>query len=357
MVSVILSENATTQTKYKYGLELKENPVGEFSADKSQALVKVQAAALNHRDVWILKGMYPGIKVGSVLGSDAVGYVIKKSDHNDDTIHIGQRVLLNPGSGWVSDERGPEQTFGILGLLPWAGTLTEEPVWMDMEELVACPTHLSNAEAAALPLAGLTAYRALFTKGLVKKDEHVLITGIGGGVALCALQFAVAAGAHVYVTSSSATKIEKAIALGAKGGVNYKDDDFIRELKKLLGKNLLSAVIDGAGGPLYGVYPKVMRTGGIIVNYGQTASVKGVTYSMSHVLKNIDIRGSTMGSRTEFKEMVKFVEENKIKPVVSRVWDGLNAKALDEAIATMSNSEQFGKLVIQISDPSTSPKL
>ncbi|KAI8636764.1 hypothetical protein BD408DRAFT_425620 [Parasitella parasitica] len=353
MVSVILSETATTETKFKYGFELKE--IASTKPALNQALVKVQAAALNHRDVWILKGMYPGITMGSVIGSDAVAYIIENGTKE---LPVGQRVLLNPGSGWISDERGPENTFGILGLLPFAGTLTDEPFAMDHDELIACPQHLSNAEAAALPLAGLTAYRALFTKALVRKDEHVLVTGIGGGVALAALQFAVAAGAHVYVTSSSSEKIKKAIELGAKGGVNYKDENFIAGLKKLLGSNQLSAIIDGAGGPLYNVYPRLMKTGGIIANYGQTASPKGVGFSMTHVLKNIDMRGSTMGSRKEFKDMVQFVDRYKIKPVVSHVWTGLNNKSIDQAIATMSNGDQFGKLVIETNNANNgSPKL
>ncbi|KAI9481269.1 MAG: hypothetical protein EXX96DRAFT_566075 [Benjaminiella poitrasii] len=347
MVSVILSDNATTKTKFKYGLELKENPNASTpSTNQEQSLVKIQAAALNHRDVWILKGMYGGIKLGSVLGSDAVGYVVDTQE----------RVLINPGYGWIADERRPENLFSILGLLPLPGTLTEEPVLFDNDDIVPCPSHLSTAEAAALPLAGLTAYRALFTKGLVRKGDHVLVTGIGGGVALFALQFAVAVGAHVYVTSSSPKKIEKAIELGAEGGVNYKDENCIQELKTLLKGNLLSAIIDGAGGPLYKQYPKLMREGGIISNYGQTADVKGVNYSMSFVVKNIELRGSTMGSRKEFKEMVKFVDEKKIKPVVSRVWNGLNSNSIDEAIAMMSQGNQFGKLVIDFSQ-STIPKL
>jgi D-arabinose 1-dehydrogenase-like Zn-dependent alcohol dehydrogenase len=106
-------------------------------------------------------------------------------------------------------------------------------------------------------------------------------------------------------------------------------------LKKLLGKNQLSAVIDGAGGPLYSLYPKFMRTGGIIANYGQTASTKGVGYTMGHVLKNIDVRGSTMGSRKEYKGMVKFVDQYKIKPVVSKVWQGLDSASIDSAITMM----------------------
>ncbi|ORZ18562.1 hypothetical protein BCR42DRAFT_489907 [Absidia repens] len=322
MVSVILNESPKPNSEFKYSLEIKDQaPVQPTS---SQTLVNIQAAALNHRDVWILKGMYPGIVPGSVIGADAVGIVGQDSA----AFKQGQRVLINPGSGWDKDERGPEGNFRILGLLPCIGTLTDT-VAAESAELFVCPNHLSVAEAAALPLAGLTAYRALFTKGRVAAGQHVLITGIGGGVALFALQFAVAAGAHVYVTSSNPKKIENAIRLGAKGGVNYKDENCIAELKKLLNGNLLSAVIDGAAGPLQKQYPKVMRTGGII---------------------NLDITGSTMGSRQEFKEMVAFVDHHKIKPVVSRVWHGITEGSIDEAINYMKNGEQFGKLVIQISD-------
>jgi NADPH:quinone reductase-like Zn-dependent oxidoreductase len=106
--------------------------------------------------------MYPGLVMGSVLGSDAVGHIAKNGTAE---LPVGQRVLLNPGYGWGSDERGPEKDFRILGLLPCNGTLTEEPIAMDHEELIACPQHLSSSEAAALPLAGLTAYR--YTKQII----------------------------------------------------------------------------------------------------------------------------------------------------------------------------------------------
>ncbi|KAI8338539.1 hypothetical protein BC941DRAFT_460787 [Chlamydoabsidia padenii] len=344
MVSVILTTTPRPDSGFKYGLEVKDQDVPQPTS--SQAIVNIQAAALNHRDVWILKGLYPGIVPGSIIGSDAVGII----GEDTSSFKQGQRVLINPGSGWDKDERGPEGNFKILGLLPCIGTLTDT-VNVDTNELIACPEHLSTAEAAALPLAGLTAYRALFTKAKVQSGEHVLITGIGGGVALFALQFAVAAGAHVYVTSSDPKKIENAIRLGAKGGINYKDDKCMADLKKLLNGNLISAVIDGAGGALYNQYPKVMRTGGIIANYGQTAGGPGVNFSMGNVLKNIDICGSTMGSRSEFKQMVAFVDKHKIKPVVSRVWSSLNEGSINEAINYMRNGEQFGKLVIQISGP------
>ncbi|KAF7721282.1 hypothetical protein EC973_004975 [Apophysomyces ossiformis] len=326
MVAVVLNKSPKPDSGFKYGLELREQSSKEPQG--AESLVKIQAAALNHRDVWILKGMYPGISPDSVMGADAVGIVVQNGPSA--SVEVGQRVLLNPGRGWESDERGPEKDLRMLGLLPCV-----ESVTVDSRGLVPCPSHLSVTEAAALPLVGLTAYRAVFTKALVREGDHVLVTGIGGGVALAALQFAIAAGAHVYVTSSSPDKIERAIQLGAKGGVNYKDSNCMAELKKLLGNNLLSAIIDGAGGPLYAQYPKLMRPGGIIANYGQTASVQGVTYTMGYVLKHIDLRACTLGSRKEFHEMVAFVEKHKIKPVVSRVWQGLNETSINEAIGVM----------------------
>ncbi|ORZ00135.1 NAD-binding protein [Syncephalastrum racemosum] len=343
MVRVVLKSTPKAGTDYKYSAVVVEDSEYPKQGSSQDALVNLQAVAFNHRDLWILKGLYPGIVPESVLGSDAVGTLQGATSK----LAEGRRVLLNPGHGWISRKAGPENKFSILGLLPDVGTFADK-VAIDEDELVACPDHLSTVEAAALPLAGLTAYRALFTKGEVEAGDHVLITGIGGGVALFALQFAVAAGANVYVSSSSDEKIQKAIELGAKGGINYKDDDCIDKLKAKLGDNRLSAIIDGAGGPLYGEYHKVLNLGAKVVQYGHTASPQGVTFNAQYWIKNVDFRGSTMGSRREFHEMVAFVDRHKIKPIVSHTWKGLNQENVDDACNVMDNSDQFGKLVIQL---------
>ncbi|KAF7724707.1 hypothetical protein EC973_000815 [Apophysomyces ossiformis] len=336
MSAIVIAETSGSESDFKFDVKLQKHQVKELEAGES--LVKIHAAALNHRDIWIMKGQYPGPSpVGSVLAADGVGTVVKNG--STAAVEVGQRVLINPGRGWDSDEREPERTFSILGTLA-------ESVTIESKELVPCPDHLSNTEAAALPLVGLTAFRAVFTKAQVKKGDHVLVTGIGGGVAITALQFAIAAGAHVYVTSSSPEKIQRAVSLGAKGGVSYKDENFVAELKKLLGDNLLSAIIDGSGGPLYQQYPDVLRNGGIIVNYGQTAGI--APFNRSAFIKNIELRGSTMGSRREFQEMVTFVKERQIKPIVSQVWHGLSEKSVKEALQVMNQGQQFGKLVIEV---------
>ncbi|GAB5590305.1 hypothetical protein Unana1_05205 [Umbelopsis nana] len=345
MLAVTLNNDVpanASETKYKHSVAV--STIDTPKPAQGQVLVKIQACGYNHRDNWIRQGLYPGIKPGSVLGSDGVGIVVE----GDDTL-AGKQVLIVPGQGWDSDPRGPEGKYGILGLLPHPGTWAEYIV-VDRKDVVPCPTYLSLAEAAALPLAGLTAFRATFTKGQVQKGDNVLVTGIGGGVALYALQFAVAAGANVYVTSSKEEKIKRAIELGAKGGVNYRSANWAKDLQGLLGNGQISTVIDGAGGSAYRLYPRVMSVGGIIVNYGQTSVEHPVTFSMTHVLKNIDLRGSTMGSRKEFYDMVEFVDVHKIKPVVSQVWKGLTEVNIEDAFAVMRNGEQFGKLVIELAD-------
>ncbi|KAG2224558.1 hypothetical protein INT45_004403 [Circinella minor] len=350
MVAVVL--NKTPRPNFKdtqFGFELVDKSVDQ--PKEHEALVEIQGVAFNHRDVWILQGFYPlPITPGSVLGSDGVG-VVKKGKNN------GQRVLICPGIGWDKDPRGPENDYYILGLLPAIGTFANEVV-VEEADLAPCPEHLSTAEAAALPLAGLTAYRALFDKGCAKKGDHVLITGIGGGVAVYTLQFAVAEGINVWVTSSSAEKIDFAKKLGAKGGVNYKDPNCIDDLKKQLNGDKLQAVVDGAGGKIYAQLPKVLANGARMVNYGQTSDKSGnsmtstdkggIVFTMIHVFGNYDLRGSTMGSRREFHEMVAFVDKHKIKPLVSKVWKGLSEETVDEAIDYMANGHQQGKLVIEL---------
>src|SRR6478752_468334 len=165
-----------------------------------EALVHLRAAALNHRDVWIQQGKYAGLKYPIVPGSDGAG-VVSAVGSGVNTDWIGREVIINPGCDWGDDPRAQSANFTILGL-PRDGTFAEH-VAVGVSQLCAKPDHLDWPDAAALPLAGLTAYRAVFSRGGLSEGERVLITGIGAGTALFALQFAVAASAHVYVTSSS----------------------------------------------------------------------------------------------------------------------------------------------------------
>ncbi len=200
-----------------YPLEQVKQP--NVQPRENQVSIRMTAAALNHRDLFLRQHLYPGVTFGIPLLADGAGVVVSSGSSPAAKTWLNKRVILNPGSGWKDDPEGPEDPKGYAYLggtkMNPVGTLTDV-VTIDASELEETPKHLSSAEAAALPLTGLTAWRATVTKsGNCKPGRSILITGIGGGVALMALLFMTAAGANVFVTSSSEEKIEKAKKLGA----------------------------------------------------------------------------------------------------------------------------------------------
>ena len=224
--------------------------------------------------------------------------------------------------------------------MPTNGTFAQY-LAIDADRIVNKPPHLTFEQAAALPLGGLTAYRVLVSKCKVRAGEKVLISGIGGGVALFAFQFAMAYGAEVYVTSSSDEKIQKAIALGAKGGINYTTTNWHKTLLKQTGG--FDIVIDSAAGDGFHKLIYVCKPGGRIGLYGGT---RGMITNLSPQVvfwKQLEIYGSTMGNDSEFKIMVAFVTALKIVPIVDAVFD---LKDGNLAIQRMNEGKQFGKIVL-----------
>jgi NADPH:quinone reductase-like Zn-dependent oxidoreductase len=322
----------------------------------NEAVITLTAAALNHRDLFIRQHLYPGTTFGVPLLADGVGLVTTTGSSPTAKRWLNRRVILNPGTGWKDSPDGPEapKGYAILGGTKSnpAGTLAEH-ITLDASELEECPKHLSDEEAAALPLTGLTGWRAFRVKcgDNATKGRNVLVTGIGGGVALMVLLFAVAEGCNVYVTSGDQGKIDKAVKLGAKGGVSYKEKDWEKKLQGMLPKErkFLDAIVDGAGGDVVNKGSRLLKAGGIISIYGMTISPK-MDFLMSAVLRNIEVRGSTMGSRKEFADMVAFVREKKLRPVVSRSVHGLDIKQIDGLFEDMKSASQFGKLVVTLGE-------
>lgn len=256
-----------------YPLSLDEVP--KPTPKGKEVLIRIHAAALNHRDLFIRQHLYPGTAFGIPLLADGCGTVIAVGS-DADSKWKGKRVVINPGTGWKDSLDGPEEKSGykILG-----GTKTnpngtlQEYMCVDEGELEEAPRHLSSVEAAAFVLTGLTAWRAVMVKcgeRNIKSGKNVFITGIGGGVALFALEFAKAAGANVFVSSGSEEKIKKAISLGAKGGVNYKEEGWDKKLLALLpaDNKQLDAIVDGAGGDVVSVGAKLLKVWAPEGNYG-----------------------------------------------------------------------------------------
>ncbi len=293
-----------------------------------QTLVRIHAGALNHRDVFITQGLYPNIKLPCILGADGAGEA------------GGDAVVIDPTIGWGDDERVWRADAHILGV-PQDGTFAEY-VSVPSQNVHAKPPHLSFEEAAALPLAGVTAYRALFTRGELRSGETVLITGVGGGVQTFALLFAKAAGARVIATSSSDEKLERARALGADVTINYRTDAEWHKTARKAGP--IDLAIDSAGGDTFAKATAIVRPGGRIVTYGGTAGDAKI--KMFPIFWNqLDIRGSSMGSPSDFRRMLEFVTTHRIKPAIDRVYD-MNEVAA--AAQRMNDAGQFGKIVLRL---------
>ena len=326
--------------------DLKNNLVIEDSpkpvVGDADALINIKYAALNHRDLWIAKGMYRGIKLPVVLGSDCSG-IIEDKGKNVNEFNIGDEVIVNPSLNWGVSELFKSNEFKILGL-PDNGTL-EEYISIDKSKVYKKPAHLNLMQASAIPLAGLSAYRAAVVKGDVSKEKKVLITGIGGGVSTFAFIFAVCFGAQIFVTSGDENKIKKAVGLGAKDGINYKNENWDKDL---LEKNMdgFDLIIDGTGGDTISKCLNVINPGGRIVNYGATAGNTDNFEIRKIFWKQAMLIGTTMGSDKDFLNMVRFINEKGIAPVVDKVYDIEN---ICDAFDRMDKSEQLGKIIVKIS--------
>lgn len=344
------------QSNLRDSLVIREVP--KPTPGPKQLLVRLTAAALNHRDLFIRHHQYPAISFTAPMLADGCGTVIATGPGSTRGASLlNKPVILTPMRGWEADPAGPEdgRRFSVTGsskLCEEVGT-AQDYIVVDEDEVELAPEHLSSVQAAALPLVGLTGWRALVTKGgITGAGQNVLITGIGGGVALQMLQFAVALGANAYVSSGDQAKIDRAVSMGAKGGVIYKNDDWANDLAHQLPEDrpFLDAVIDGAGGKLVGKVVRLLKPGGVIAQYGMTVSPK-MDWLMSAVLANVDLRGCTMGSKKEFRDMIAFVRKHKITPVVNKTVKGLSdLEGIDGLFADMEKGAQFGKLVIEIGE-------
>ncbi len=306
---------------------------------RGEIVVRVAAAAFNRRDVFITQGLYPNIALPQTLGSDAAGRIeLLGADVSGHA--VGDDVVIDPMLEWGDDPRVWSAGASILGM-PSPGTFAQA-IAVPAENVYRKPTWLTMEEAAAVPLAGLTAFRALFTRGELKSGETVLIPGIGGGVATFALLFAKAAGARAIVTSGSDEKLQRARELGADETVNYlANPDWHKVVRK--GGNIVDLAIDSSGGDTLGKTLGIVRPGGRIVIYGGTRNES--TFRLFPLFWNhIDVRGTSMGSPADFSAMLELFDKG-LKPAIDRIYPFADVV---EAARRMASNEQFGKIVLRI---------
>ncbi len=315
-----------------------------------EAVLKVTCAGLNHLDIWVRKGR-PGVTLSGahVLGSDAVG-VVDELGEDVENVKVGDEVIVNPGLSCGRCEfcaRGQQSecpSFGIMGLSR-PGTFAER-VAVPARNLWPKPPHLVLDEAGTLSLASVTAWRMLMTRAQVKPGETVLIHGIGGGAALCALQFAKLVGAEVIVTSSSDDKLAGAQRLGADHAINYRRQDVVECVKEITGGRGVDVAVDSVGAATWPLDFACVRRAGRIVLCGVTTGPDAETSLRALYWNQLTILGSTMGSDEDFRQMLRAVTVNRLRPVLDEVFPLDEAR---QAMARMEAGRQFGKIALRIS--------
>ncbi|MGM8364309.1 zinc-binding dehydrogenase [Virgibacillus sp. W0181] len=317
---------------------LSVNEMPEPEARKGEVVIALRVAGLNRRDLYITNRH--GVKEEPlILGSDGAG-IVESVGEDVQKVKPGDEVIINPALRWYDNSAFPPEGFDILGM-PDHGTLADKIV-ISAEQVEKKPSHLSWEESGVLALAALTGYRAMFTKGHLKKGETVFIPGAGSGVATYLISFAKSVGARVIVTSRSEKKREEALKLGAAKAIDT-NSDWPEELEK----ETIDLVIDSVGRATFNRSLEIVKKGGRVVIFGATTgdtvdlNLRNFFYSQYHLF------GSTMGSREELKELLAFMEEHNIHPVVDRTF------TLDETQAAfdyLEPNKQFGKIAIRISE-------
>lgn len=313
--------------------------------------IRVKAAALNRLDLWVLAGI-PGVKIhpGWIVGSDGAG-IVERVGPAVRGVSVGDHVIVNPG---IVDRtctceycRDGDQplclTYGILGEHR-AGTMAEYLV-VPAANVRVIPNTIPFEAAAAFPLATLTAWRMIVTRARVQPRDHVLIWGIGGGVALAALQIVKRIGATAWVTSGDPSKLERAAALGADHLLDHRQPDLGREIRARTGKRGMDVVVDSVGEATWSQSLIALAKRGRLVTCGGTTG--------PHV--QIDVRrmfwnqwtlmGSTMGNDEEFGAISDALRDGALVPPVDSVWPIERAR---EAYERLESGAQFGKVVVSL---------
>ncbi len=313
----------------------------------NSVLVKMKFSALNHLDVWVRKGI-PGLnlKYPHVLGSDGAGEVAEVGKAVTG-VKVGDSVIVHPGLAdpWHQNRQweSVSREYKIIG--EHVAGMHAEFVSVPQENIFPKPEHLSWEEAASLALVFTTAWQMLVRRLQIEAGDTVLIQAAGSGVSTAGIQIAKVCGARVITTASSETKLKRAKELGADFALNYKTQDIKAEIKKITNGKGVDAVFDHVGTAQWENNISSLKWGGKFVTCGVTSGAV-VELNLSHLFaKQLQVLGSTMGSKSDFPRLLQLLEQGRIKPVVDRAFPLEHATA---AYAYLEGREQFGKVLLKL---------
>jgi NADPH:quinone reductase-like Zn-dependent oxidoreductase len=328
--------------------KLELSDIAEPTPKSDEAVVAVRAVGLNHLDIWLRRGV-PGHKfpLPMIPGSEVSGTIVSLPEN--DRWKVGDDVIVAPGVSCglciacLSGNDPLCRDFGILGESQNGGCA--ERIAVPLRNLIRKPAGLSFAEAAALPLDMLTAWHMLIARARLRIGETVLVHAGGSGVGSAGIQIAKLFGAKVYATVGSPEKGAKAKELGADEVIEYRNVDFLAEVRRLTGKRGVDVVFEHVGAETFERSLRSLAKGGRVVTCGATTGGE-VTINLRLIFfKLLSILGSTMGSLAELHEIMKHVEAGRLRPVIDRV---IPLEQVGEGHRLLEERGAFGKVVLTL---------
>ncbi|MFX1366264.1 MAG: zinc-binding dehydrogenase [Promethearchaeota archaeon] len=330
--------------------EISIGEVDDLSIGPNEVLIETRFAALNHLDIFVING-WPGLNINKphVIGADGSG-IVKEVGSEVTNVDVGEEVTINPGISCgkcefcLSGKQVFCKNFSILGEHRW-GTFAE---YFKMPEInvLKVPTMFPLDKAAAAPLTFLTAYRMLKTQANVKQGDYVFIHGAGGGISTAAIQIAKYFGAKVIATTSTPEKIAKAIDIGADHVLNYNEmkDYTTYVYKELTEKHGIDIVIDSIGKATFQNSIRLLRPGGQLITCGATTGPLSKLNIANLFWKHLEIKGTSMGTQGEFREVMKLVFDKKLNPIIDKIFP---FNQTGEAETYLNSGNQFGKVLLK----------
>jgi len=315
----------------------------------TEVLVRVRAVALNHLDLWIRRGL-PRLRLTfpHIAGADVAG-VVERVGGAVRSVRAGQEVVLAPGiscgvcPACLAGEDNLCAQYAILGEHRPGGLA--EYVAVPEANVMPKPPGLTFEEAAAVPLVFLTAWNMLVTHGRTGFGDTVLLWGAGSGVGSAGIQIAKLCGARVIAVAGAGWKLEKARGLGADEGINHREQDVLEEVRRLTGRRGVEVVFDHVGAATWDTSLKALARGGRLVTCGATSGAEAVTDLRYIYSRRLAIHGTWMGAKRELHQVMRLVEQGRLRPVVHQVFPLAQA---GRALGVMERSEHFGKLVLTV---------
>ena len=311
----------------------------------NQVLVEIKAAAINHLDIWVRKGI-PGISLPMIIGSDGAGIVVKVGK-NVNKFSIGDEVIINPllfcGNcpSCLNNQENQCSSIGILGETT-NGTNCEF-IALNQRNLINKPKKMSFECAASFPLAGQTAYQMLINRAMLKESDIVFIWGASSGVGSFGLQIAKSFGCKVIATGGSKKKCEYANKIGADLSLNHYKDDIVSLVKDYTNGKGVNIIFEHSGLETWSASMKILSKFGRLVTCGSTTGPK-VSIDLRYIFfKQQSILGSTMGTLSALKEVMNLIVDGSVTPVIDKVFSLDN---ISDAHKYIEDSNQFGKVIL-----------